>query len=144
MAALPGALVLTAPAALLAGVSVVAMWRLPAAWAATVATALVVFALLPWPQAGLAGEAARLVPCAALPAAWGLRRLPHPALRVAATLASPGRVFVSLWLPLVLPWIGAGLCFALARALADAGLPWFAVVPLALGAWPLARALAAR
>jgi ABC-type spermidine/putrescine transport system permease subunit II len=144
LSALPDVVVLTALAALLAIVPVALLWRLPPRWAAVVATLLVVPAVLPVPLAGVVGQAALLVAYVALPAAWGMRRVPRPAMRVAATLASPGRVFARIWLPLVLPWIAVGLCFALARALASAGLPWLAVPPLAAGAWPLARALAAR
>jgi hypothetical protein len=144
MAALPGVVGLTALATLLAVVPVALLWRLPAGWAAALATLLVALAVVPLRRGGMAGEALAVLPYVALPAAWGMRGVPCQAMRIAATLASPGRVFLGVWLPLVLPWIGAGLAFGLARALAGAGLAWAALLPLAAGAWPLARALAAR
>jgi hypothetical protein len=120
----------------------VALARLPAAWTATLATLALVLPLLPLP--GAVAPAAPLVAFVALPLGWGLRRIPAATLRVAASLAGPGRVVWHVWLPLGAPWLLAGLGLGLARALAGLDLAWPAALLLAAAAWPVLRAAAAR
>jgi ABC-type spermidine/putrescine transport system permease subunit II len=143
-AALLHALAATALAALAAVPLAIALARLPASGAATLATALLFAALLPLPGAGTPpADAVPLLPFVALPLGWGLRRIPAATRRIAASLGSPVFVFGRLWLLLAAPWLLAGLALGFARALAGAGLAWPAAL-LAAAAWPALRALAAR
>jgi hypothetical protein len=135
------ALAITGLAAAIAVPLVAALVRLPAGGAATLAALLLVAAVLPIP--GTSAEVAPLLPFVALPPAWGLRRLPAGALRIAASLAGPVRVF-GIWLRLAAPWLLTGLAWGLARALAAAGFSGPAALLLAAAAWPLLRGLAAR
>lgn len=138
------ALVITGLAAAIAVPLVLALVRLPAGGAATLAALLLLAALLPIPGLnGTPAEVAPLLPFVALPPAWGLRRMPAGALRIAASLAGPARVF-GIWLRLAAPWLLTGLAWGLARALAAAGFTGPAALLLAAAAWPLLRGLAAR
>ena len=138
------ALAATALAAVAALPLGIALPRLPAAWAATLAMFLLAATLLPLPGRGAIGaDAVTLLPCVALPLGWGLRRIPAATLRIAASLAPPQMVVWRVWLPLAGPWLLAGLALAFASALAGSGLGWPAALLLA-AAWPVLRALAAQ
>jgi hypothetical protein len=122
----------------------VLVWA-PAGAAAGLAALLLLPALLPLPGPDtMSSEVAGLLPFLSLPAAWGLRRIPASALRIAASLAGPARVFARVWLRLAAPWLLTGLAWGFARALAAAGLPGPAALLLAIAAWPVLRGLAAR
>ncbi len=139
------ALAITAVAAATAVPLLLALVWLPARAAAGLAALLLLPALVPIPSLGtMPSEVAGLLPFLALPAAWGLRRLPAGALRVAASLTGPVRVFARVWLRLAAPWLLTGLAWGFARALAATGLAWPAALLLAATAWPVLRALAAR
>jgi hypothetical protein len=139
------ALAITGIAAAIAALLLLALLRLPAGAAAGLAALLLLPALVPLPGLDtLASEVAGLLPFMALPAAWGLRRIPARPLRIAASLAGPGRVFARVWLRLAAPWLLTGLAWGFARALTAAGLVWPAALLLAATAWPVLRALATR
>jgi ABC-type spermidine/putrescine transport system permease subunit I len=139
------ALAITGIAAAIAVPLLLALVRLPAGGAATLAALLLLPALLPLPGLGtMPSEVAGLLPFLALPAAWGLRRIPASTLRIAASLAGPARLFARVWLRLAAPWLLTGLAWGFARALAAAGLAGPAALVLAAAAWPVLRVLAAR
>ena len=122
---------------------------LPQGWAASLAALLVLAPLLPVPDlppglGSLPAEVTALLPFVALPPAWGLRRIPTRALRVAASLAGPARRFFRFWLKLATPWLLVGLAWGFARALAAGGLVWPAAILLLAAARPMLRVLAAR
>ncbi len=139
------ALAITGIAAAIAVPLLLALVRLPAHAAAGLAALMLLPALAPIPGlAAMPSEVAGLLPFLALPAAWGLKRLPAGALRVVASLAGPVRGFALVWLRLAAPSLLTGLAWGFARALATAGLAWPAALLLAAAAWPVLRALAAR
>src|SRR5208283_2580038 len=93
-AALLHALAVTGMAAVVAAPLALALARLRASGAATLAALLLLPALLPLPGPGtLPADAAAVLPFLALPAGWGMRRTPPAVRRIAASLAGPGLVF---------------------------------------------------
>lgn len=137
------ALALTGLAALVAVPLVLALAHLPRRGAVVLTVLLLAAALLPLARLNTTpAEIAALLPLVALPPAWGLRATPPGALKIAASLVGPMRVFFAIRLGLAAPWLAVGLALGFARALVEAGMLWPADLMLtaavALVAWMLA------